>query len=358
MTTNTPYIQFLETNLDPIVKEIDENQSMLDDPTLNMLRVEPISGSEVSLDGRVNLHQSNAKPSVYVGDTWQYTYGDQYENVGSLKSKKVTVAAQLNAEEAKKAKRAGAITSLILNKITSLLRKSKKFATMYIKKFLFGTIATTSLIYDPEFVSPLKKSNAGTLADPNDVNSNTTLDLTAIAWSGALQTINNVITFAQYVKEKFTIIDVNTDMEMEIKQFVWFVGPHMWTILTSNKDIVDVTNKNRSPNTYIVDLANAGIIVVKENQSATHTVGDGNAHTSIIVGDIGEYVALKPVTYSEDDDVWTEWREINIRNGNTYKYIVEKHKEVEFMFMIDAFDLNGILYKPVLEVSTTPTDDT
>lgn len=355
MSVNNPYVVFLAEKLDPLIMEMDENASILDAPILNLLRRDTIDGGDVSDKGVIDLYQSDAKPSVFQGDEWEYIFGDVEEKYGKQKTKKITIAIHLNKKEYKKLRRTGKVSSLIRKKILAQMRKSKMFATVQVKKWFFGKFGTSSMFYDPGFISPMSTSSSNTLSDPNDMNSGSTLDKTAIIWSGSQQTYKNVETFANAVMQLFVKTDTNTDVEIPFRRFTWIVNPNFYVILNNTKDIK--TSTDVSDNTYIEDLRSAGIDVVKDNQGATYTYGDGNAHTSFIVADIEEF-EIDPVSYDLDDDAWSEWKEIYVQKGATGRFIYVKIKEVEFTFLTDAWGVNDTLYKKVLEVSTTPFDDT
>jgi len=355
--TNSPYIEFLIEKIDPLVKDIDENASILDDPLLKLMKKDSISGSDVNEQGRIDLWQSNAKPSVFMGDTWEYTFGDVEEKVGSIKTKKLTIAVQLTQEDYKKMKRDGFVSNKIKKKLESQMKKNRAFATLQVRKWAFGKFPASSIFHDAEFFSPFVKGAGNTIANPNDVGSNIALDLTAVAWSGALQTENNVVVFANAIKNAFVLVDSDSDMELPFTTLYLIVSPDFYQILDTNKDILNATSQQRSDKTYRQDLESAGIIIVKDNQGATYTYADGNVHTSTIMADLGVDFSIEPIDY-EDGEQWSDWRELQIKKGETYKFVYEKHKEVEFTFLCEAYDISGTLYKKVLEVTTTPLDVT
>lgn len=357
---NQPYIQFLQENLNPLIRELDESRSILDDPFISQLRVEPIDGGDVGEQGYIDLWQSVSKPSVYMGDQWMYTFGDSKEKVGRIKTTKITIAVNLTKSEYKKIRESGFVSSKIKKKLKDQMRTDIMYGIMQVKKRFFNAFDTSSLYYDGDFVSPGKKSASDTLADPNDVNSNSALALTSIKWSGAQQSENNVQNFANQVKQTFVLIDSDTDIEIPVSTFTWIVSPEFYTILNSTKDILNSTTNQRSENTYITDLANAGITVIKDNQGASYTYSDGNTHTSMVYGDLPDAFQICPVKYKADDadDRWSEWREIPIQKGDLWTYMYEKHRDIEFTFMQDAYDISGTLYAKKLEVTTQPYDQT
>jgi hypothetical protein len=267
-------------------------------------------------------------------------------DTGAIKFKKLALGVKVTEDEYNQK------SALVLR---GMVEKELKQNNDYLRTNVQKWVCVGSALEDTKFIPILQVSVAGTLSDPNDMCSTTgTIEpLTGLHWSGTDQTANCVPALALAVRKAFAKrIDTNSLRYPLPKSFVWVVHPIFKAILDSNSDILDDTNKARSPNSMTADLASKGIKVVESVYVDSDYVGaDAGATSTCILADPKENFTLW-LGVPTDGAGWDEWTWID--NGNVK--FAAKRKKALFACEQSPYLINNLWYAAKMPISTTPYD--
>jgi hypothetical protein len=221
--------------------------------------------------------------------------------------------------------------------------------------------ATTDAEYDSDWYGLFHGASAGTLSDPADLNSTagTAEDHTALAFSGAAQTSNNLpILLGTVGRLAGAKIDYTKKIPLPLKKRYIGMHPICAEILKNAWEILDDTSGHRATESTYVLLENSGYTIIEDAWfDADYAGADDGASTLTFFYDPGESFVLWVVP--NKGQTWSAWVEREEKTGKKWRLFYEKHKKIEIAvrpkgYFIQTTSTAAAFYKKCLRVNIDP----
>lgn len=361
MVTTNPFT-LLKEQVDPMIETIREDMSPLaNNPIIALLRRDTIK-MQVPESGILELYHFRSAPCVVIGDRWAYQASGKNMDVGKIKFKKYTIQVKLTEDEVDRIEQIG-VDALVARGLRNQLKTNQAYLEDQLLKWIIDpwNSVTTSEEYDSLYLGLFAPSNAGTISNPSDLNATagTALDKTALKFSGAGQTANNIQQLLSSVLPSMVKKDYNTHLQVPVNNLYLGVEPVVYSILKSTRDIMNSTTGQRDTQTYLQSLIASGINVIESvwfDQSYSYSTG--NTSRLCFFSNPQENCYLY-VIEPPNGQTWSEWDKIHENMGEKNVILYEKHKKVEMGVNAQAYYVNtsataGSYFKAMFFATITP----